>query len=96
MSTPIVAGIVASAVYFLMEEQNIKRPKNGVLPCRYLAPLSVDVFAWIFGAVLIKEGVKFKSNVITFIGTCVICIHTIHFMVYKIFKSHSSNLSSSM
>ena len=80
---PIIAGGIAGAIYFNIGESGIPKDSSAT----YLAPISTDILAWGFGALLIWRGMEHKDPAITFIGSAVIGIHISQFAGHKIIKN---------
>jgi hypothetical protein len=78
-----IAGTVAGAAYFAMGESGVPKESNAT----YLNPVSTDIAAWVFGAVLVWKGFKYNDGGISFIGSTVISIHVSQFAAHKVIKN---------
>ena len=81
----IIGGVILAIIYFLLEESNIDR-KNGILPCRYFHPFSVDLLAFLIGGFLVYTGCNDDNPLVTISGTSIVMIHAFHFITYKILE----------
>ena len=79
-SLPIVAGGIAGAIYFNIMESGVPKESSAT----YLSPISTDILAWAFGALLIHRGLKHKDPAISFVGSALIGIHISQFAAHKI------------
>ena len=79
-SIPIIAGGIAGSLYFALGESGVPKESSAT----YLSPISTDIIAWGFGALLISRGIKHKDPIVSFIGSTVIAIHVSQFAVHKV------------
>jgi hypothetical protein len=82
-----LAGGVAGAMYFNLEESDIPKNSNA----QYLAPISTDIAAWAFGALLVWKGFKYDDGLVSFIGSSIISIHISQFATHKVIKQRVTN-----
>ena len=53
----------------------------------YLSPISTDILAWGFGALLIWRGIENKDPTVSFVASAIIAIHISQFAAHKIIKN---------
>lgn len=78
-----IAGLAAGTVYFIVGESGVPKESNAT----YLNPVSTDVAAWAFGALVILKGYKHRDSLLTFIGASIVSIHVSQFAAHKIIKN---------
>jgi hypothetical protein len=84
---PIIAGGIAGAVYFNISESGVPKDSNAT----YLAPISTDILAWGFGALLMWRGIVHQDPAISFVGSAVIGIHVSQFSAHKVLTNRNVN-----
>ena len=75
-----IAGSVAGLGYFYTQESGIPKSSNA----QYLAPISTDILAWIFGGVVMYKGFQKNDGTLTFIGSSIVSIHLSQFAAHKV------------
>lgn len=78
-----VLGTVAGGLYFWLEESSVPKESNA----QYLAPWTTDLLAWVSGAVLITQGLRYRDGIITFIGSSIISVHLAQFAAHKVIQN---------
>lgn len=81
----IIAGGVSGLLYFNLMEN--KEARETGYP--YLMPISTDILAWLFGAMLIYKGVDLSDNTISFIGSSIVGIHLAKFAAHIVIRNRS-------
>lgn len=85
IKTPVIGallGSVAGYAYFSLMESGVPKNSNAT----YLSPISTDLLAWGWGALLVYKGFKYNDPLITFTGSSLISIHVSQFAAHKIIK----------
>jgi hypothetical protein len=72
-------GLISSVAYFQISESTVPKDSN----CSYLAPVSTDVLAILAGAILAMRGNQSNDPYISFIGACILGIHTQQWYSHK-------------
>ncbi len=75
-----LGGTIAGTAYFYLSESGVPKESNA----SYLSPISTDIIAWGFGALLIYKGYRYKDPTLSFIGSTVISIHISQFAAHKV------------
>lgn len=78
-----VLGTVAGGLYFWLEESSIPKESNA----QYLSPWTTDLLAWICGATLVTQGLRYRDGIITFIGSSIVSIHLAQFAAHKVIQN---------
>lgn len=60
-------------------EWNISTVSN----CAYISNIWTDIFAFIYGIIIIFYGFKYKNNILIFLGTGIIIEHILQFVIHK-------------
>ena len=82
-----VLGLASGMIYFNVGESGVPKESNAT----YLNPISTDIAAWIFGALLIYKGYRHNDPLIAYIGATVVSIHVSQFAAHKVLKNRNIN-----
>ena len=76
----IVLGVIIGYVYFMIMEASIPKHTN----CSYITNLWTDIFAFIYGFIVIYFGYQYSNYILIFLGTSIIMEHIMQVVSFKL------------
>lgn len=76
MIITIISSIIIGTIYYYMMESSIPRESN----CSFITSIYTDIFAFIFGFILIYIGFDYNNKILVSMGVIIIVEHIWQFL----------------
>lgn len=84
----IILGVIIGYIYFLIMESTIPRDVN----CSYISNIWTDIFAFIYGFIIIYFGYSYSNYILVFLGITIIVEHVMQFVSFKLNYHQDQNV----
>lgn len=80
MFLSLIFGIIVGTSYYIMMESSIPPEHN----CSFIASIWTDIFAFIYGVIIIYKGYNQTDSILVFLGITIIVEH-----IWQLFPKYS-------